>query len=504
MKKGRSPVPNNQTPFDFQLSGIEWLRAPRSNGKGFSAAPLHGILGDDMGMCKTATSLLALRPEIERGKRFLFIVPGNTTLQWQRTWDRWILDCENDEFGMDGLYALRASDAQIPRGLSCICSHQMIAKADFVLSVIRADFDGILIDEGHKFGSRDAKRAKHLFAIVNNSPSRVSTARLILTGTPVRNYADEIYNLWHFVSPDLQIAGSEATYSRFASKYLTRDEKALWNPPQFHDDFRPFYIRREATTTKIPHRKAKLYTEVTDKFIRDAYNKELDALDNFMSNGEKVDSMSLLGYLVKLRHITGIAKAKEPSILEPICEYLLSDSLRNEKGLDGEAAPYNKVAIGLIHRFVADRLELSIKKRIPDVAIFRVQGGLSPHEKDAAIQGFKSAKQPSVILVNMEAGGAGTDGLQEACSRSYVFERMWNGADELQFEKRINRTGQLFNTETDYTIATGTIDEFFDELVESKTNITGQVSDENWERDDKFIKQLAEKIVIGGHLRSFA
>lgn len=501
---------NDYLPFNFQADAAKWLVQPRDNGYGFKANPLCGIIGDEMGLGKTATALLALRPQVEAGRRFAFCVPGATVIQWQRNWDRWILDMEPDEFGSDGLFALRASGGPIPKGASCVFSHQLMAKHDFVKSLIEANFDGLIIDEGHKFGGRDTRRIKHLWALRNLSKSHLETARIVLTGTPVRNYADEIYNLLHFVAPDV---ASFRNFPDFARKYLSYDQKRLYNPRQFHDDIHPFYIRREVSEVQkdLPKaRRTKVFTEITDKFIRSAYNKELDALDNFMQHGSKLSSgddagpKSLLGYLVKLRHITGIAKAKEPSIIEDMADYLLAASQRNEietvRFQDGtsEITPKlgNKIAIGIIHRFVADRLELSLTKAVPGLKIFRVQGGSTASEKDLQVQAFVREAAPAVILMNMEAGGAGIDGLQHVCSKSYIFERMWNGADELQFEKRIHRTGQAFAVDNTYTIASGTIDEFFDELVEMKRNIAGQTSDENWETDGKFIATLAEKVVM--------
>lgn len=517
-------MPNNYTPFHFQAEAASWLSRARDNGKGFRALPLHGIIGDEMGLGKTATTLLALRDSIKRGARFGFCVPGATVIQWQRNWDRWILDMEPDEFACDGLFALRGSNGPIPPGYNVVFSHQLMAKHDFVKSLVEANLDGLIIDEAHKFGGRDTRRINHLWALCNLTPSKLSTARICLTGTPVRNYADEMYNLLHFVAEPSAggTASSDSGYvmrpllrfADFASKYLSYDQKRLYNPRQFHDDIRPFYIRREVREVQkdLPAaRRSKVFTEITDAFIRKTYNKELDALSNFMSKGSMLAKnedddgpQSLLGFLIRLRHITGIAKAKEPAIIDDMAEYLLSESQRNEvetiSTADGESEVVprtgNKIAIGLIHKFVADRLELSLTKAVPGLKIFRVQGGTTATEKDFAVQSFRQCTAPAVILMNMEAGGAGIDGLQDVCSKSYVFERMWNGADELQFEKRIHRTGQLFKVDNAYTIAIGTVDEFFDELVEMKRDISGETSDENWEVDGKFMRDLAEKVVM--------
>jgi SWI/SNF-related matrix-associated actin-dependent regulator 1 of chromatin subfamily A len=495
-------MPNEYTPFPFQATGVDWLRSQRTNGYGFTAEPLTGLLGDEMGLGKTAQALLALKPEVIKGKRFLLLVPGATLPQWQRNWDRWILDCEPDEFGADGLYALRGSESSIPKGFSCIASHSMMAKAKFVEACIAANFDGCIIDEAHKFGGRDTKRIKHLWVLRNLSKSKFQSARIALTGTPTRNYAGEIYNLLHFIAPH-QFRNTEA----FDRKYLTFDGKSLWNVAQFHADIKPFYLRRTVAEVQkdLPkHRITKLYTDITDPYIKMLYNKEVDALENFMERGSMLSTetsdgpQSLLGYLVKLRHLTGIAKAKEPSIIEPISDYLVAASQRVETTNDSaNEVNGNKVAIGLIHRLVADRLEKSLINEIPDLKIQRLQGGMTPTEKDNSIKSFIAEPAPCAMLCNMEAGGAGIDGLQTVCSRSYVFERMWNGADEEQFEKRISRTGQKWNTETVYTIASGTIDEFFDDMVEQKRKITGNVHDEDWELNGKAMRDLAQRIVMG-------
>lgn len=499
-------MPNNYKPFDFQTSGVAWLKSARASKHNTSLVsdPNCGLLGDEMGLGKTAQALLTVRPLIQKGSRILILAPGATISNWQRNWDRWINDCEEDEFGSDGLFAVRSATDVIPRGMSVIASHAMMAKHEFILQIIACNFDGVIIDEIHKFGGRDTKRIKHLWTARNCSKSKWESARIGLTGTPVRNYASEIYNLLHFVAPL-----AYRNYGSFAMKYLTRDGKALWNPGQFHLDAEPFYLRRTVAQVQkdLPkHRITKLYTDITDPYIKQLYNKELGALDNFMNHGKKMTSgeedngpQSLLGYLIKLRHWTGIAKAKEPSIVESIADYLTAASQRNEGLLpdgSGELVNGNKVAIGLIHKFVADRLEKSLLELVPDVRIFRIQGGQSSIEKDNNIQAFQKVTAPAVILCNMEAGGAGVDGLQNACSKSYVFERMWNGADELQFEKRISRTGQLFKTETQYTIAHGTVDQFFDEMVEHKREITGNVEDVNWENEGKSLRELATRVVM--------
>lgn len=478
-------MPNDQIPYPFQTTGAKWLMTPRDNGYGFSRTSCVGLLGDEMGLGKTAQALMAVQPMIKAGKRLLFIVPGATITQWQRQYQRWILDCEGDEFGMDGLFALRATKDRIPYGMSCIISHAMIARHDMIEKLVKANFDGIIIDEVHKFGNRTARRTKNLFNLRNLTPTRFEDCRILLSGTPVRNYASEMFPIVHMLDPF-----KFRDHRSFANKYLDHTGRTLCNPAQFHADIAPYYLRRttaEVLTMLPTIRRTKLYTPITDPLLSKAYNHTLDVMTNLTKNGRTLDSMSLLGYLQKLRHITGIAKACEPAILEPIRDYL------QEGGPDGTPA---KVLIGLHHHLVADRL----RKAFKEFRIFAIQGGLNDQEKERIKQEFITCDAPALCLLSIKAAGEGIDGLQLVCCKSYVFERQWNGADELQFEKRLHRPGQKLPVDIEYTLGVATVDEFFDSLVEYKRHITTQVEDENYESNPAFIRELAERVMAAGHL----
>lgn len=483
-------MPNDYELYPFQREGVEWISSTRDNQYGFSAPPLTGLFGDEMGLGKTAQALRATFPLIKQGKRGIFLVPGATVVQWQKNYDRWVLDNEPDAFGADALMAVRGSAARIPRDSSIVMSHALLAKVDIVKKLGEANFDFIVIDEIHKLGSIDAlgginKRMKHLNVLCNVlTASRFEDGRIALSGTPVRNYAREIYNAAHFLDPE-----RFRNFPDFARKYLTYDRKALSNPHQFHDDFAPYYIRRTVSQVQrnLPEiRRTKLYTAITDPFVVAAYNHQLDLMSNLVKNGDKVlnrDNMTLLAYLQKLRGLVGLAKAKERAILEPMRDYL--ETPKEDGG--------GSIVIGLHHHAVRDRLVKSFN-RFPYMDL---RGGMSDVEKEKAkLQYIEDSKSRNTICyLSIKAAAEGIDGLQFAARKAYVFERQWNGADELQFEKRLHRTGQTGMVEMEYTMAIGTVDEFYDELVENKRKITTQVEDANYETNPAFLKQLAERVI---------
>jgi SNF2 family DNA or RNA helicase len=458
--------------WDWQEESKNTALSHRDNGYGFSAPPRVAILGHKMGQGKTPITLEVVEDFVmKQGKRIIFLVPGNTMIQWQKLWDKWVLECEPDEFGSTSLHKVSSSTERIPNGVSIVLSHNLFSREGVAEKLANMNFDGIVVDEIHKFGSRDTKRIHYLWALINLTPSHFEECRLGLTGTFVQNYAKEAYNLAHFVDP-LRFR----TFEDFARKYLTYDRKALANPKQFHSDFAPYYIRPDVDQKLPPLRCTKLYTEITDPLVRMAYNKNVDLLTNYMNHAGKIEAFSLLGYLVKLRHITGLAKAKEPAIIEPIKDWL-------DEG--------NRAVIGLHHHYVYDRLHKSLE----DYPSILIRGGITPEEKYKRVQDFIKSAPNTVCYLGIKAAGEGTDGLQHAANKAYIFERQWNGQTENQFITRILRTGQTKPVHIEYTIATGTVDEFFDEMCVYKDRIAMQVEDVDYETNPRFLQQLAERVI---------
>jgi SNF2 family DNA or RNA helicase len=95
------------------------------------------------------------------------------------------------------------------------------------------------------------------------------------------------------------------------------------------------------------------------------------------------------------------------------------------------------------------------------------------------------------LIINELAGGVGLN--LQCCANALVLERQWNAADEEQFESRFHRDGQTYPVQATYMMATGTIDEWFDEMVEEKQKIFGATVSHNFvlTSDEGTLKTLA-------------
>jgi SNF2 family DNA or RNA helicase len=186
--------------------------------------------------------------------------------------------------------------------------------------------------------------------------------------------------------------------------------------------------------------------------------------------------------MAKLRHIVGVSKV--PDCVEFASEFLISN--------EGE-----KLVIFTEHTDVADLVKLKLNKWLVDGAYaecLHLHSGLSSEGRQNLIEEFKRPENRIMIAATKAAG----EGLNlQFCSNAVLLERQWNPANEEQAEDRFHRFGQKNAVSIYYMIESGTIDEYFSELVEQKRAIVSQALDKKeiqWEQSS-LIKELAELLV---------
>jgi SNF2 family DNA or RNA helicase len=125
--------------------------------------------------------------------------------------------------------------------------------------------------------------------------------------------------------------------------------------------------------------------------------------------------------------------------------------------------------------------------------VLKLSGEDSAIKKQQIVEAFGKLEN-RVLIVNMLAGGVGLN--LQCCANTLVLERQWSAADEEQFESRFHRNGQKKAVVAEYMGATGTIDQWFHELVEEKRQIFGETI-QGWEliSDRTSLKDLAIKTV---------
>lgn len=516
--------------FEFQKEGVEFVF--KSN--------FNCLIADPMGLGKTIQALLAAR---EGGfKRILVLCKASCGYQWFEESKEWLSNSLWSAFLVQGTKNFIPPGFNIYIMSMDTMSRMTKDKTKFA-EFKALDFDMIIVDEAHSFKNPDSSRSQALVAFLrdishteiervikfscpmcrhgwtengkvtinlrdNKSSAqtshtaacpackafvRVSAQKdvldeaprqklglILLSGTPIKNRADE-----YFVALNLLRPGVFTSLSQFQHSWLQQDPYSgkynrflPWKFQQFEEMTKSFIIRRDKSKVLSlpPFRRAFETIYIEDKDIKIAYNKELANLAS-AAGKSNFNFFDVQDSLMTLRRITGMAKCSFAT--EYVDTFL-------------ETVEDEKIAIGIHHEAVRDNLFYALETR--GFQPLKLSGEDSAEKKNWIQKQFTNEAGKRALIINMIAGGVGLN--LQVCNNILVLERQWNAADEEQFEGRFNRQGQTRPVLAEYMIAKGTIDEYFSNLVESKRQICGETLD-GWDftTDRNALRDLVEETV---------
>ncbi len=449
--------------YNFQTEGVEFIKKTK----------LRCLIADATGLGKTIQALLALRENREIAFPVLILVKSSLIYQWSEEYRKW---CDPTPFK---LMPVITKDHLMPGFDAYVMSMDLLArmKSSDLLKLAALEIKTVVLDEVHNYKNPETSRSRNLIKYIQDNEIEQIIA---LSATPIKNRADEYFTILNLLDPS-QFYSKE----RFKHNWLTQNDKYQWtriNPYRL-DDFKAltsnYILRREKhdVLTNLPALSRNyVYVEIEDEALKKSYNKALDLFSNYLNDTPKLQATELLGWLAKLRSITGQAKVQ--NAIDFAQEHLDSTD--------------ENLTIGIHHVSVRDTIKLTFQSA--GYSCESLSGEDSSYRKSTIVTAFQRGDFRLLIL-NMKSGGEGLN-LQN-CANALVLERAWNAADEEQFEGRFHRNGQVNAVSVTYFIARGTIDSFFHEMVSKKRQIVGEtlVKDWNFTSDSDSIRELSEIIV---------
>jgi SNF2 family DNA or RNA helicase len=459
-------------PREYQIDGIKFGEQ----------SECRFILADEQGLGKTIQSLSLLRLHPDKLLPAVIVAPTTVKLQWMREIHRW---CGNGpEFLTQVIQS--GKEKAIPGFKIYVITYDMLKKDDVFEYV--PDIKTIIIDECQRIKNHLSDRAKAVQKI-----AKKTTHVLPMSGTPIKNNAGEYFTVLNLVAPS-----RFPQWQRFIDTYCDAYNNGwgtkvggLKNPARFHEDTKDIIIRRtKAEVLKdLPPIDRKFYHVELDKKLNKAYAKALDELDDMLYSdaSEFEKATNTIAIMSKLRHITGISKVAE--CVEFTTEFLLSCD--------------RKIVIFSHHQDVADILMNDLKTWCTEGGFekpLHLHSGLDGTARTNLVDTFKNSNHRIMVASTLAAG----EGINlQFCSDAVILERQWNPANEEQAEGRFHRFGQTNNVSITYMIASGTIDEYFTELVEVKRSIVASALDKkeiSWDQQS-LMKELAQILVTKGRER---
>lgn len=461
----------------------------------------RALVADEMGLGKTVQALSYVKLNPDKCP-VLFVVKSALKVQWQHEimrWcgEEWIAQIIEDAktFVLPGLKAYIVSFDLLRRLSGSNHKNKVKLEDDGEVTKQRSKIDKkhalcerlgiktIIIDECQQIKNVESQRTYEVKALCYGIEHVIA-----LSGTPIKNNASEYFPILNILRPDLFPSYARFVYHECDTYFngFANKTAGLRYPDAFMRKTKDFIIRRtrEEVMPELPQiTRNPLFSDLAKEVEKQYLATLKEFQDDYDSGkiGTFQGEASVIAYLSKMRHITGLSKIQ--SCFDFIDEFLLMTE--------------RKLVIFVHHQDVGQILKMRCEQ-----ANFRVLNLTSSLDSDARakmVEEFKDPSGPRIMIASTLAAGEGLN--LQFCSDCVMMERQWNPANEEQAEGRFIRIGQLSDKVTaTYLVAVGTIDEFFAELVERKREIVSQTLNGEavqWDQSS-LIKELAETLAKSG------
>ncbi len=412
-----------------------------------------GLLGDEMGLGKTIQSL-AVCEKAKAGKVLVF-APSAVKWQWASEIEKFI----------PGTSVVVVEGAAQQRGelwkseaRFFIANYELLLR-DFEDMNMR-EWDIIIADEATRISNPATKQSK---AIKKLRAKR----RIAMTGTPVSNRANEIWNIIDFANP-----GAFGSYFTFLQRYCLKNQWGGIFGYQHMDELRERlkrYMIRRLKIDVLLDLPAKISTDIPFELTEDEkalYKRlkkeilfEIEARDiakmktpmtiqytlvKMLRLRQLADSMELLGYNIQS---SKLAVLKE----------MLSDALNNGK----KAIVFTQFAemADILERELAEWQPLKISGKVREAY----------HE---VVERFNAVDDHKVLVMT----SAGQFGLNiQRASVIFHYDQEWSLAKMQQREGRAHRYGQKDTVLVYNLLAKGTVDYYVKKVLHAKAELSNQI-----------------------------
>lgn len=425
----------------------------------------------DMGLGKTAIVLDLLTQMLREGRvrRGLVFVPRLINFE---SWENDVaahsdLGINIAEGSIEEKYErlINPKDCELTvidyHGLILACSSPAIVKGkkklvrdDRKLTAVRKQYDFFNLDEIHKVGNKDALTFNVLKYLTQQAAARYGTTGTPFGRDPIRLWTqffliDRGYALGEHLGTYRELFYSESKNFFGGSEYAFRksESRTLYRFMQ-HCSIR--YSDHEVPEVELPQRVDRIVKcRMTDE-QRDHYMNALNGLIQVQGNKFEAEAV-----FVRLRQITSgyltwndTDGESRTVFFEENYKLDAIDRIIEELSCDGKiiiSTEYTTTG-----RMIMKHLE---KHRVQAVWLY---GGTK--DPRACVKQFKTDPKTQVLVMNSEAGGTGTDGLQSVAHVLVFFEIPPNPTTKLQTLKRVYRPGQERRTYIIDLVSQGSVD----------------------------------------------
>lgn len=453
-------TPTERQPMEHQLQAIHALHRMK----------FRALLADDMGLGKTATALWSVY--VAGATRLLVVCPVAVKRNWMREihatlgthWSVALIDGSKPRRAQQ-FADLAHAHTKEPSPLACIINYDLLIALPAQQAAYLEDFSRsafLICDESHALKSRRAKRTVFVRDRLH------SQHRLLLTGTPIRNTAEDLYSQLEILRPGTWTSATDFTNRHLVTRLVqfgSRTQQVVSgtkNVELLNEVLSTMQVRRKKEQVLNLPPKIRTYPELdldaaTGKVYRAMKDFAVLKLSELDDGLNVFDPRAQSGVEAAMR-CEQIAQGFLGGIPEQIMQQLSGTALKYAESIPGRPQelifPHAPKIAWLLEtiddirtqggkpvvfsRFNAPMQWLAAYLAKQDIRVSRLHGALSSAQKEEQIQTFQQGYTEVFICQIQMAEGFNLVQSQDVI----FFGRDWSPAVNSQAEDRCHRIGQ--------------------------------------------------------------
>jgi len=471
-------------------------------------ADCNGLILHEQGLGKTIIACMLILRNKKDLLPALVVCPSGLRPQWASEIVRWtgimpqIITSSNDKpmfevfpivlVSVDTLRLLRPDVGGVEEEWDWDSNQPVkVTKKPLWDDKLIGKFKFICVDESHKIKNTASARTRALRKIAELANGGKKARVICMSGTNIEKHAGEFFVTLNIVRPELFPVEAQFKLRHCEVSPESGKIGGLKNPQAFKaltEDFIIRYKRADVLPDLPKVFRTFQLAEMEDNDFLKEYIAVVKEFQDYMDDIKKLkNTTDILGYLSRMRHITGVAKVNAAN--DFIEDFLLSTE--NDE----------KLVVFLHHKKAAVHLLEKLSKTMAEGAYnppLYYSAELDVNARDEMVEEFK---KPGNRIMIAATGAAGTGLNLQFCSHCLIMERQWNPSTEEQAEGRFPRPGSTASkVMATYLIAAGTIDDFLTQIVEEKRkNMANTLDYEEGKWDEaSLMKQLADVLASKG------
>jgi len=427
----------------------------------------RAVLADEVGLGKTVEAGIILKEYLMRGlvRTVLVLVPSSLVFQWQEEL--------REKFGLSFVSSQDPLFREDPERFWAepflLVSLQTARVKQHWGAITSRSFDLVIVDEAHHLKNRATGNWKLVNALQK-------TFLLLITATPVQNKLEELYNLVTLLKP-----GHLKTLKGFKEEFVTRGSPTdPRNREKLRQLLKEVMVRntRSVTRLRLPPRFA-FTTRVNPTPQESLFYQKINDLVRSPAPlpGNEFSRLGLRrlleaagsSHFAALRMLEKMAEENTDGPREKIKDILLSGAgiqrgSKSQKVIELlRASPEQKIVF-VNYRATLEHLQHLLEEE--NISPVLLQGGLTPAQKQAAIDTFRNGAS---VLLATPTGGEGYN--LHFCHLMINYDLPWNPMQIEQRIGRLHRIGQEKEVQVYNFCAGGSVEDFILEILDRKINI---------------------------------